>query len=315
VRSSIFLICALLLATSSVADAVESRTFHFKYSATIPSVEHEKQVELWLPLLLESRDQEIEGLHIHAPVKYVIETEAKHGNRMLKVSGTGADLSGKTVQFHFQATRHAIAGEYEHNDGNDVYLAGNALVPIDGIIAERAAKSAGGVEDPWKVARALYDDVVVNLAYDKSGDGWGKGDALYACTVEKGNCTDYHSLFIGMCRSMGIPARFTIGFPLPAEEPEATIGGYHCWAEFWIDGKGWIPVDASEASKHPDQKDMLFAGLDPNRIEFTRGRDLALPGHPNLEPMNYFIYPFLLVDGKPTDGVERNFHFQETEGS
>ncbi len=310
-KKTVFLLGLLLLTAANIAVAEESRTFHFKYSATLPEIEGDKYLELWLPLPLESKDQQIQGLHVHSPVKYVVETEPKYGNRMLKVSGTGQELSGKAVQFHFQATRRVVGAPYEQGEVPAVFIGPNDLVPIDGIIAERAQASAGDAEDPFEIARALYDDVVANVAYDKSGEGWGRGDAIYACNVEKGNCTDFHSLFIAMCRAKNIPARFTIGFPLPPDQAEAMIPGYHCWAEFWIEGKGWVPVDASEARKHPEKKEMLFAGLDANRIEFTRGRDLTLPGRDDIEPLNYFVYPYLLVDGAPADGVTREFHFKD----
>ena len=53
------------------------------------------------------------------------------------------------------------------------------------------------------------------MRYDKTGTGWGRGDALWACDAKRGNCTDFHSPFIGMRRADGIPARFDIGFTQP----------------------------------------------------------------------------------------------------
>ena len=108
-------------------------------------------------------------------------------------------------------------------------------------------------------ARAIYDYVFTTMRYDKTGTGWGHGDVLYACDAKKGNCTDFHSLFIAMARSQGIPARFEIGFPLPPDQHSAEIAGYHCWSDFYIDGNGWIPVDISEAWKHPEKRDYSFS--------------------------------------------------------
>jgi hypothetical protein len=68
---------------------------------------------------------------------------------------------------------------------------------------------------------------------------------IYACEVGRGNCTDFHSLFIGLARAAGIPARFVMGFPLPVGQSEGGITGYHCWAEFYDEGLGWVPLDAS----------------------------------------------------------------------
>ena len=83
---------------------------------------------------------------------------------------------------------------------------------------------------------------------EKSGTGWGRGDAMFACDARTGNCTDFHSYFIALARAVGIPARFAIGATIPADKTEGTIEGYHCWAEFFADGR-WVPVDISEAWK------------------------------------------------------------------
>ena len=51
-----------------------------------------------------------------------------------------------------------------------------------------------------------------------------------------------------MARSVGIPARFAIGAAIPSERDDGGTDGYHCWAEFYADGKWW-PIDVSEADK------------------------------------------------------------------
>ncbi|MCK4413077.1 MAG: transglutaminase domain-containing protein [Candidatus Eisenbacteria sp.] len=68
-------------------------------------------------------------------------------------------------------------------------------------------------------------------------------------------------MFIAEARSLGIPARFIIGFSLPEGTPEGAVAGYHCWAEFHDEAAGWLPIDASEAHKHPEKAEQLFAGL------------------------------------------------------
>jgi len=289
------------------------REFEFTYSVTLPHLEGNAPTEVWLPLPLESEQQSITGLTITTDADHQIVRDKTYGNRLLEVSGDAAGLSEQTIRLQFTVQRHKVSGAYK--DGTSkvprVFTQANSLVPTDGPIAQRAREVSPDSRDTRLVARALYDDVVSKLTYDKSGDGWGRGDAIYACSVQKGNCTDFHSLFIGMCRSKGIPARFTIGFPLPMDKDSGSIGGYHCWAEFYVDGEGWIPVDASEASKHPEWRNFYFGNLDANRVEFTRGRDIVLPGVEGLAARNYFIYPVLVVDGKEHDGLERSFQFAD----
>ena len=191
------------------------------------------------------------------------------------------------------------------------FLRPNRLVPLDGMIADLSKQHTAGAASPLEKARKVFDYVVSTMAYDKSGEGWGRGDAIYACDVKKGNCTDFHALFIGMMRAAGIPARFEIGFPLPRSEKQGIVPGYHCWAEFHVDGIGWIPVDASEAWKDPARKDYFFGALDEHRVKFTTGRDILLDADQAGEPLNYFIYPYAELDGEPVEAMEKRFLFRD----
>ena len=161
------------------------------------------------------------------------------------------------------------------------------------------------------MARAIYDHVVATVKYDKTGKGWGRGDIYYACETRRGNCTDFHAIFIGYCRAMGIPARFAIGFPLPAERGRGKISGYHCWAEFYAKGIGWVPIDASEAAKNPAKREYFFGAHDENRLEFTRGRDLVLTPRQKGAPLNYFIHPYAEVDGAEFAGVTEEVSYED----
>jgi transglutaminase-like putative cysteine protease len=190
-------------------------------------------------------------------------------------------------------------------------LHADALVPITGVPADLAAKVTEGKAAALDKARAIYDYVFTTMRYDKTGTGWGRGDVLYACDAKKGNCTDFHSLFIAMARSQGIPARFEIGFPLPADKHSAEIAGYHCWSDFYIDGKGWIPVDISQAWKHPEKRDYFFGAHDVNRVQFSMGRDLQLNPSQNGKPLNYFVYPYVEVDGHEYANFSLAFSFAD----
>src|SRR5947207_2846041 len=107
-----------------------------------------------------------------------------------------------------------------------------------------------------------YSATVTGLEPGKKARIWlpypsstgGQGDSVWACESKYGNCTDFHSLFISLARSQKIPAQFEIGFPIPEKrsaDEMSEVPGYHCWAKFRPQGKGWIPVDISEASKNP----------------------------------------------------------------
>ena len=49
-----------------------------------------------------------------------------------------------------------------------------------------------------------------------------------------------------------------------------------------------------------------------DRIEFTAGRDLILAPAQEGEPVNYFIYPYVEIDGKRVENVPTRFHFKRS---
>jgi transglutaminase-like putative cysteine protease len=101
-----------------------------------------------------------------------------------------------------------------------------------------------------------------------------------------------------------------MGIPLPFDKAEGEIGGYHCWAEFYLPQHGWVPIDASEAQKDNSRVDELFGSLDASRVDFTLGRDYEVPGtHHGI--FNFLIYPYAEVNGAEHKGVGRAFSFKD----
>jgi transglutaminase-like putative cysteine protease len=316
-------ICSYSLA-GELADRkdIPARTMQFSYSVTVRNIPAgAERVNVWMPIPRSDANQQISRLHINCPHPYSTYVDPEYGNSVLKVDAivdTPADLS---VSIDFEVTREnyrvvddVIQSRVEPSrEAIARYLQPDRLVPIDGEIKEEAEKVAKGSKSDLEKLRAMYDYVVSTVSYDKSGSGWGRGDAIYACDVRKGNCTDFHSLLIGMARSINIPARFLMGYPVPEGKTEGEIPGYHCWAEFYLEDFGWVPVDASEAHKVPSKRDYFFGGLDANRVLFSIGRDINIDPEADMEPLNYFIYPHVLVGGVLYDDVERYVRWEDVK--
>jgi hypothetical protein len=190
------------------------------------------------------------------------------------------------------------------------FLRPDRLVPVTGKPAQIAAEQVRPGMTAFEKARALYDYTFNNMRYDKTGSGWGHGDALWACDSHHGNCTDFHSLFISMARSQHIPAKFEIGFAIPENKPASDVAGYHCWAEFYTRKNGWFPVDISEAWQQ-EKKEYFFGAHDANRLQFTVGRDLELNPRQHGERLNYFIYPYAELNGAEYPNVAIAFSFAD----
>jgi transglutaminase-like putative cysteine protease len=312
-------IAALALCVSPFAWAGSSKTFRATYTATVSGIpDGTKEVTVWIPLPASKGPQSVRDVEIDSPYKWTRQHDSVYGNQyaVARIANPPEEL---TIPVRFTAVRREAEMDHPYDTTATLHdrereLAANRLVTISPRVRKLADEITAGKTTPLAQAHAIYDYLVVTMKYDKTIPGWGNGDTERACDIKAGNCTDFHSLFISLARAKGIPARFVIGFPLTAKD--GVVKGYHCWAEFFVKGKGWIPVDASEASKSSDPKvrHFLFGNLDADRVQFTMGRDLVLKPKTS-EPLNYFIYPHAEVSGKPVGSPSIALRFQEVKSS
>jgi len=306
----VFVCCSLW------ASAQQTRHFTFHYEFTVRNLTPGAPVHVWIPLAHSDEFQVVRVLSTSGDLPLKKTQEKEYGNWMLYASTEKATKP----EYKFSADYDVVRREHLSTPASaktvslstrerQRLLEADKLVPITGLPAELATKETVNAKTDEEKARAIYDYVLSNMRYDKTGTGWGHGDTLYACSAKKGNCTDFHSLFISMARSQQIPAKFEIGFPLPADKSSSEIAGYHCWAEFYLKQRGWVPVDISEAWKHQEKRDYFFGAHDTNRVQFTVGRDLTLNPPQAGAPLNYFVYPYVEVDGKEYINVATLFSF------
>jgi transglutaminase-like putative cysteine protease len=294
----------------------KSRSFRFTYRATVTELPPGKLARIWLPIPPSNEDQTVQIVSKHLPAEGQIAREPKFGNQILYVEAKAGADGTIPLEITYQLTRREVRSDRKTPSKVPEQLAldlePNAKVPISGKPLELLKDKALPM-DQLAAARALYDIVNNHMRYSKEGIGWGHGDAVWACESGHGNCSDFHSLFISLARSQKIPARFEIGFPLPPQRGSGEIPGYHCWAKFHSQGDGWVPVDISEANKNPSMKDYYFGNLTANRLTFSAGRDLDLVPKQNGPPLNFFIYPYVEVDGQPyaADKVLGKFSYQD----
>jgi hypothetical protein len=268
--------------------------FDFVYQATLP--EFTENARMWIPIPESDAFQTIEMTQLNMPGTHRVLTDKQYGNKVLFIELEPKDSGSRlSMKFHVKRLEKGI---YKDETIPTDFLAPDRLVPdsdqFQAIAIEVLKDKRGG--DLVK-ARALYDHTIDTMLYQKLGDGYGKGDAEYACGAGFGNCTDYHSYFIALARASNIPARFAIGAGIPSNRDEGGISGYHCWAEFYAEGKWW-PVDISEADKYTSLATYYFGHNPANRIEFSRGRDLVVEPGPKSGPINFLAYPILEVGDK-----------------
>ncbi|MCR4317986.1 MAG: transglutaminase domain-containing protein [Planctomycetes bacterium] len=271
--------------------------FEFRYRVTLPELG--EAALMWMPFPESDVYQTVDVKSIEAPVERRILRDRDYGNRILLLE-LGPDDSGREVNIVYSVERREKSPSPEQVEDAERFLSADLRVPVGGRFEELSRSALSGKESDGELvhARALYDYVIDNMRYMKFGQAWGNGDSEYACDTGTGNCTEYHSYFMSLSRSDGMPARFAIGAAIPSERNEGGIDGYHCWAEFYADGKWW-PVDISEGDKYSRLATYYFGRNPANRFEFSRGRDLVVDPLPSSGPINFLAYPILEIGGKP----------------
>ena len=311
--SAMFLAVTL---SSNAPEPARSRTFRLTYEATVTALEPDQIARIWLPVPSNSNEQIIELLEFDLPGISKFGREAKFGNRILYVEAK-ADNSGTVpLRITYRIARHEVRGPsgMATQAERDLFLQPYRFVPAKGKYLS-LIEGKKLPEDPTELVRALYDIVNSELRYSKEGLGWGQGDVNWVCDSKYGNCTDFHSLFIGLARAHNIPCKFEIGFPLPEKRGSGDIAGYHCWAKFRSPSNGWVPVDISMANQNQTLKDYFFGNLTEDRVTFSVGRDVDLVPKQDSPPLNYFIFPHVEVNGKiyPADKIKRKITFTDVD--
>jgi transglutaminase-like putative cysteine protease len=329
VSASLALVAAVLLsipvagAHVDEADVVDvsvrrgkNRAFVFHYDFRLTSLPVGESVRVWLPCPSNSDWQTARMGRIASPVAPLVTHEKTYRNRLLYFELTVPESGELLFRIPWRVERSEVRlsdlfrGTKQETPVE--FLAGNAMVPIDGQFLE-LLDNVEPAATPLERARQYFDLVDSHVRYSKEHTGWGRGDVNWVCDSRFGNCTDFHSLFISLARSQQLPAKFEIGFPIPTDSDAGFVSGYHCWAWVQVPDRGWIPVDISEADKHPEMKDYYFGSLTADRVAFSVGRDLVLEPRQDGPPLNFLIYPYAEVDGRPLgpDNVELMFSYSK----
>ena len=97
---------------------------------------------------------------------------------------------------------------------------------------------------------ALSAAILDTVGYE-GGNTHSGTTAEEAITGGTGVCQDHAHIFIGIARSLGIPARYVSGYLMMNDRVEQEAG--HAWAEAYVDELGWVGFDISNGIS-PDER-------------------------------------------------------------
>ncbi len=321
-RFAVVLLVGLALVVQGAHAATRSGlvTMDFDLSAQ----EGGKEARLWIPYPVSDEDQLIKDIKVSGDYsESAVYTDRENQTPILFARWDAAAKSRK-MTLSFQAERlEVVRRDFPSREPCwDVavfkpYLSGTRLGPIDGEVKKLALQITRGKKTVLAKAKAIYDWTCSNMYRDPNTRGCGTGDVCALLQKPGGKCTDISSVTIALCRAAGVPAREIFGLRL-GKKPEEDITGYqHCWAEFYMPGYGWVPVDPAdvrkamlvenlklEDPKTKEVKDYFWGGIDAYRIKIAVGRDVTLNPPQSGEPLNTFGYPFAQVGDRTIDWLE-----------
>lgn len=210
------------------------------------------------------------------------------------------------------------------------HTAATDLMPTDGIVLDTARDIVKGKRTEIDKARAIYEWIVDNTFRDPKTRGCGVGDikAMLETRNLSGKCADLNALYVGLARSIGLPARDVYGLrvvksefgyrSLGAGTPNVTRA-QHCRAEVFLTGFGWVPVDPADVRKVvleeraqpttladplvPPVRAKLFGAWEMNWLAYNEAHDVRLPGSIGA-PVAFFMYPQAETGGNRLDSLD-----------
>jgi transglutaminase-like putative cysteine protease len=204
-------------------------------------------------------------------------------------------------------------------------------IPTDGIVRKTALGITKGAKTDVEKARAIYEWVVDNTFRDPKTRGCGVGDvkSLLESGNPGGKCADLSALYVGLARSVGVPARDVYGIRVaPSKYGYKSLGAgtpnvtkaQHCRAEFFARGFGWVPVDPADVRKVvleeppgnlPVKDDKvvaarkrLFGSWEMNWLAYNNGADVKLPHATKAPTKPFLMYINAEADGELRDELE-----------
>jgi transglutaminase-like putative cysteine protease len=221
------------------------------------------------------------------PIQEIIEMKAFPDYTKIKVDENGNniayfDLGGFNsekeliIKYRVKVTGFNVKKETVDEELPNAFIEPEKFVESDNPqIKEMSDTICEGKDNVWDKTRAIYDYVGKYVKYSLSWDDLG---ALYALNKKSGDCSDFSSLMIALCRAQRIPAR-PINVYYYDEKAEDYLSNSHDLLEVYLPQIGWVPMDPT-FGRWPGAGDKYFAGKqDDTVIRYITNSSKLLDGY------------------------------------
>jgi transglutaminase-like putative cysteine protease len=133
-----------------------------------------------------------------------------------------------------------------------------------------------GRADVWNEVCRLGRHIYRTFAYKPKTTGVSTraNDAL---KLRMGVCQDFAHVHLGLCRSLGIPARYVSGYFFNTTRRPREIEASHAWIEAYVPGFGWAAFDPTHDRPADDRYVKVAVGRDYADIRPINGTYRGAP--------------------------------------
>lgn len=281
-------------------------------------------LKLWMPVPIETGSQTNVTIVAVEPAKYVKSS-----------TGTGADIGIVYLEIPLDEIKDPflnVSARYRfvqheqrfvvdpakvkpYDTGSPEYVkytgsSGNIVVTPE--MKAKALSIIGNETNPYLQAQKIYWDTVTTHPYSHAPHMWlevtGTPESVYVLNTGIGDCGSQSMYYVALLRSIGIPARAAGGYQMIQG-----FAGTHFWAEYYLEGYGWIPVDVTGSeggtwsySATPADlqryQEYFFGSLDPYRYVIQKDVDIPLTpgtGTAVVTPAGFLQFPKAVCDTCP----------------
>ena len=319
----------------------------FDVTTRVDVVKPQGVTQLWLPIPSVNSDyQRSQGNSFSSNGVTRLTQDGSDGAKMLHVE-FAANQASPFVELTSRVQTQGRAVDWsqktapaEDADTLRYFTRPTTLIPTDGIVRKTALAAVGNAKTDVEKTQKIYDWIVANTYREPKVRGCGVGDIKTMLETGDlgGKCADLNALFVGLCRSVGVPARDVYGIRLVPSNfgykelsgnPASLKGAQHCRSEAYLKGYGWVAMDPADVAKvmrlettdwiknvtnpvvAPVNK-ALFGGWEGNWMAYNTAHDIALPKSKG-EVLGFFMYPVgENADGRFDSYAPDDFKYQIT---
>lgn len=141
-------------------------------------------------------------------------------------------------------------------------LRSSTYVDINREVWKEALDAKAASNDVFETAEAIMSHINSNWAYAPNTTHVST-HMREVMKNRQGVCQDFAHVMIGMCRSLGIPARYVSGYLYNG--PGSHLRGAqatHAWCEVFVPGKGWFGLDPTNNTLSDERHIKIATGCD-----------------------------------------------------